>query len=85
MSSWSDSAATYYAGFCAVSVLVLKAVNEEVLEPYMVRAHAPESSQHRDRQRVPLQDEPFHVPQAQAYCRGDYWSWDPKITTPPGL
>ncbi|KAH9891022.1 glucosyltransferase [Cubamyces lactineus] len=33
----------------------------------------------------PYMDEPFHVPQAQAYCRGDYWTWDPKITTPPGL
>ncbi|KAI0639061.1 glucosyltransferase [Trametes polyzona] len=33
----------------------------------------------------PYMDEPFHVPQAQAYCKGDYWTWDPKITTPPGL
>ncbi|OCH88591.1 glucosyltransferase [Obba rivulosa] len=33
----------------------------------------------------PYMDEPFHVPQAQAYCEGDYWTWDPKITTPPGL
>ncbi|KAI0828293.1 glucosyltransferase [Trametes gibbosa] len=33
----------------------------------------------------PYMDEPFHVPQAQAYCNGDYWTWDPKITTPPGL
>ncbi|CAN0525123.1 unnamed protein product, partial [Ectocarpus sp. 12 AP-2014] len=31
------------------------------------------------------QDEIFHVPQAQAYCQGDYGRWDPKITTPPGL
>ena len=31
------------------------------------------------------QDEPFHVAQAQTYCTGDYWTWDPKITTPPGL
>jgi alpha-1,2-glucosyltransferase len=30
------------------------------------------------------QDEFFHVPQAQLYCKGDY-TWDPKITTPPGL
>ncbi|KAA8619544.1 alpha-12 glucosyltransferase alg-10 [Pyrenophora tritici-repentis] len=29
-------------------------------------------------------DEFFHVPQAKKYCEGDY-SWDPKITTPPGL
>ncbi|KAG6837861.1 hypothetical protein H0H93_013014 [Arthromyces matolae] len=33
----------------------------------------------------PYMDEPFHIPQAQAYCRGDFWTWDPKITTPPGL
>ena len=32
-----------------------------------------------------LQDEPFHVPQAQAYCNGEWSTWDPKITTPPGL
>ncbi|KIP06942.1 glycosyltransferase family 59 protein [Phlebiopsis gigantea 11061_1 CR5-6] len=51
--------------FCASSVLVLKALNEMVTEPYM--------------------DEPFHVPQAQAYCDGNFSYWDPKITTPPGL
>ncbi|CAK5280061.1 unnamed protein product [Mycena citricolor] len=33
----------------------------------------------------PYMDEPFHIPQAQAYCNGDYLHWDPKITTPPGL
>ncbi|KAF1921971.1 DIE2/ALG10 family-domain-containing protein [Ampelomyces quisqualis] len=32
----------------------------------------------------PYLDEFFHVPQAQKYCEGDY-TWDPKITTPPGL
>lgn len=32
-----------------------------------------------------LQDEPFHVPQVQAYCNGDWSYWDQKITTPPGL
>jgi len=31
------------------------------------------------------QDEPFHAPQAQAYCNGEWSTWDPKITTPPGL
>lgn len=25
------------------------------------------------------------MPQAQRYCRGDFWTWDPKLTTPPGL
>eukprot|EP00834_Sanchytrium_tribonematis_P004779 NODE_254_length_11700_cov_0.671580.p3 type:complete len:403 gc:universal NODE_254_length_11700_cov_0.671580:8801-10009(+) len=29
-------------------------------------------------------DEPFHIPQAQRYCKYDF-TWDPKITTPPGL
>ncbi|KAI0095289.1 glucosyltransferase [Irpex rosettiformis] len=33
----------------------------------------------------PYMDEPFHVPQAQAYCAQNYSYWDPKITTPPGL
>lgn len=33
----------------------------------------------------PYMDEEFHVPQAQAYCRGDFGRWDPKITTLPGL
>ncbi|MEW5312382.1 MAG: hypothetical protein WDW38_004021 [Sanguina aurantia] len=30
-------------------------------------------------------DEPFHIPQTQRYCSGDFQSWDPKITTFPGL
>lgn len=30
-------------------------------------------------------DEVFHIPQAQAYCRGEYWVWNDKITTFPGL
>jgi len=33
----------------------------------------------------PYMDEPFHIPQAQAYCRGEFSTWDTKITTPPGL
>ncbi|ETW87597.1 glycosyltransferase family 59 protein [Heterobasidion irregulare TC 32-1] len=33
----------------------------------------------------PYMDEPFHVPQAQAYCENNWAYWDPKITTPPGL
>ncbi|KAH8086666.1 glucosyltransferase [Cristinia sonorae] len=35
--------------------------------------------------REPYMDEPFHVPQAQAYCEGKFQQWDPKLTTPPGL
>mmetsp|Transcript_5987 Transcript_5987/g.15927 ORF Transcript_5987/g.15927 Transcript_5987/m.15927 type:complete len:593 (+) Transcript_5987:1098-2876(+) len=30
-------------------------------------------------------DEPFHVPQTQQFCSGNYGVWDPKITTFPGL
>ncbi|QRV76700.1 alpha-1,2-glucosyltransferase [Ceratobasidium sp. AG-Ba] len=33
----------------------------------------------------PYMDEPFHIPQAQAYCGGNWDVWDPKLTTPPGL
>ncbi|KAH8590491.1 DIE2/ALG10 family-domain-containing protein [Bisporella sp. PMI_857] len=33
----------------------------------------------------PYMDEVFHIPQAQAYCVGDFHIWDPKLTTPPGL
>eukprot|EP00636_Phaeomonas_parva_P006118 CAMPEP_0118875862 /NCGR_PEP_ID=MMETSP1163-20130328/16761_1 /TAXON_ID=124430 /ORGANISM="Phaeomonas parva, Strain CCMP2877" /LENGTH=459 /DNA_ID=CAMNT_0006811411 /DNA_START=206 /DNA_END=1585 /DNA_ORIENTATION=- len=33
----------------------------------------------------PYMDEPFHLQQTQKYCAGDYDSWDPKITTFPGL
>ncbi|KAI9745418.1 MAG: glucosyltransferase [Claussenomyces sp. TS43310] len=33
----------------------------------------------------PYLDEFFHVRQAQKYCTGDFKTWDPKITTPPGL
>ncbi|KAK2972380.1 hypothetical protein RJ640_014438 [Escallonia rubra] len=33
----------------------------------------------------PYMDEIFHVPQAQQYCKGNFTSWDPMITTPPGL
>ncbi|CAG8704114.1 534_t:CDS:2, partial [Funneliformis caledonium] len=30
-------------------------------------------------------DEIFHIPQAQQYCKGEYYEWNPKLTTPPGL
>ncbi|KAK3491976.1 Dol-P-Glc:Glc(2)Man(9)GlcNAc(2)-PP-Dol alpha-1,2-glucosyltransferase [Neurospora crassa] len=33
----------------------------------------------------PYLDEVFHIPQAQTYCKGRYYEWDDKITTPPGL
>ncbi|KAH9609054.1 hypothetical protein KSS87_013046 [Heliosperma pusillum] len=31
------------------------------------------------------QDEIFHIPQTQQYCNANFRSWDPMITTPPGL
>jgi alpha-1,2-glucosyltransferase len=30
-------------------------------------------------------DEKFHVPQALRFCKGQFFEWDPKITTLPGL
>ncbi|ODV77084.1 glycosyltransferase family 59 protein [Suhomyces tanzawaensis NRRL Y-17324] len=33
----------------------------------------------------PFIDEIFHLRQCQVYCKGDYFNWDNKITTPPGL
>eukprot|EP01025_Chloroclados_australasicus_P063539 TRINITY_DN8414_c0_g1_i3.p1 TRINITY_DN8414_c0_g1~~TRINITY_DN8414_c0_g1_i3.p1 ORF type:complete len:486 (+),score=14.68 TRINITY_DN8414_c0_g1_i3:131-1588(+) len=30
-------------------------------------------------------DEIFHIPQAQNYCKGKFFEWDPMITTFPGL
>src|SRR4051794_23606846 len=33
----------------------------------------------------PYLDEVFHIPQVQAYWAGSWRTWDPKITTPPGL
>lgn len=34
---------------------------------------------------VPYMDEIFHVRQAQEMCAGHFSSYDPKLTTPPGL
>ncbi|KFX98721.1 hypothetical protein V490_02152 [Pseudogymnoascus sp. VKM F-3557] len=34
---------------------------------------------------APYMDEIFHIPQAQRYCKSDFYTWDPKLTTPPGL
>lgn len=33
----------------------------------------------------PFIDEIFHLRQCQVYCKHDFFSWDNKITTPPGL
>lgn len=32
-----------------------------------------------------LQDEEFHIPQAQRFCSHNFSYWDPMITTLPGL
>jgi alpha-1,2-glucosyltransferase len=64
-----------------LSLVWFNLVSKEVPEPYLV------SARRRSAQNAVLmtsQDEFFHVPQAQKYCNGDY-TWDPKITTPPGL
>uniref|UniRef100_A0A0B7A7B3 Dol-P-Glc:Glc(2)Man(9)GlcNAc(2)-PP-Dol alpha-1,2-glucosyltransferase n=1 Tax=Arion vulgaris TaxID=1028688 RepID=A0A0B7A7B3_9EUPU len=36
-------------------------------------------------QNVPYMDEIFHIPQAKQYCAYNFSSWDPMITTLPGL
>ncbi|EQC39896.1 hypothetical protein SDRG_02553 [Saprolegnia diclina VS20] len=42
---------------------------------YLFHVHAPQA----------YMDEIFHVPQTQQYCMGHWDTWDPKITTFPGL
>ena len=75
--------AALYPIFCAVCIVALKEVNRVVHEPYMVHILCC-AGRITTYAKFP-KDEPFHVPQAQAFCRGEYSSWDPKITTPPGL
>lgn len=73
-----------FIAFCGACITVLKELNTLVDEPYMVCAlRPPLLSLHGS--CAGTQDEPFHIPQAQAYCNGDFEVWDPKITTPPGL
>ncbi len=33
----------------------------------------------------PVEDEKHHIPQGKRFLLGNYMSWDPMITTPPGL
>ncbi|KAI5275721.1 hypothetical protein E4T47_01233 [Aureobasidium subglaciale] len=61
---------------CAIAVW-FSAVSNQVREPYLVSQAFPTE--------CPSNDEVFHVGQVQQYCNGNYWHWDPKITTPPGL
>lgn len=37
------------------------------------------------KQNESYMDEIFHFPQAVKYFHGEFFEWDPKITTPPGL
>lgn len=73
------------AAFVALSLVVgvwLSVVSKNVGEPYLV-------SHHDQLAGLSIswfvQDEIFHVGQAQTYCAGRLREWDPKITTPPGL
>lgn len=80
------------ASLWAIPISIL--VDRIVPQPYMVTPLSlPLFSIHfsfldfvtRDELKTLWQDEIFHVPQVHKYCRGDFWSWDPMITTPPGL
>ncbi len=63
-----------------ISATWFNLVSSKIPEPYLV------SYEEIEQYKILTfaQDEFFHVPQAAKYCKGDY-SWDPKITTPPGL
>jgi hypothetical protein len=64
-------------------------VDHYVPDPYMVRPMLIVLSIlnliHHEIKSDRVQDEFFHVRQAQVYCSGDFKTWDDKITTPPGL
>lgn len=73
------------AAFVALTLVVgvwLSAVSKNVGEPYLVSHHDQLAGLLIS---WVLQDEIFHVGQAQTYCAGRLREWDPKITTPPGL
>ena len=57
-------------------------ITVNVPEPYLVSLIM---SQNLEQASSRWQDEVFHVGQAQAYLRGRWDIWDPKLTTPPGL
>ncbi|XP_013408858.1 putative Dol-P-Glc:Glc(2)Man(9)GlcNAc(2)-PP-Dol alpha-1,2-glucosyltransferase [Lingula anatina] len=38
-----------------------------------------------EKQPIPYMDEQFHIGQVIKYCEGNFYEWDPKITTFPGL
>jgi DIE2/ALG10 family len=80
-------AGVYLATF-TLSAFWLAQVTKYVPEPYLVISLSSSINLRRRsiiKRLTPLQDEVFHIPQAQAYCRGEFNVWDPKLTTPPGL
>jgi alpha-1,2-glucosyltransferase len=61
-------------------------INDIVPEPYLVSAaNRVRNDVHLAVSSQPVQDEIFHIPQAQHYCEGRFEVWDPKLTTPPGI
>ncbi|GBB95704.1 hypothetical protein RclHR1_00260009 [Rhizophagus clarus] len=46
-----------------------------IIVAYLVNDYVPD----------PYMDEIFHISQAKQYCNGNYFDWNPKLTTPPGL
>lgn len=82
--------------FVAVNVLAFVLVQLEVPDPYLVRSSAEpfitelvtfaeRAARIHSGRTLTSQDEIFHIPQTQRYCEEDFESWDPAITTPPGL
>lgn len=72
-----------FLGGLACAILYSICQHFVTVEPYMVWKFLLTMSP-----RLPaecVQDELFHIPQAQRYCLGKYSLWDPKITTFPGL
>lgn len=75
-----------YAAWCYGSFRIARTMNDRVGEPYMVSAWPFSATSIVElTSSDAMQDEIFHAPQAQAYCRGDWRYWDPALTTPPGL
>lgn len=55
------------------------------LVPFVLLTFLLWKKQVTDAVQEPYLDEVFHVGQAQTYWRNEWFKWDPKITTPPGL
>jgi alpha-1,2-glucosyltransferase len=75
-------------GYMLTCLLVAELVNGVVDRPYLVgdlREVSAEKVQCMLTRNVNLQDEIFHIPQAQRYCKGHFDYYDAKLTTPPGL